>query len=211
VELNLRFKPRARADRLVLYPSGHWRREAQPGQYLNYLVGLRWLSVDEFFNFHARSLIQQVDNVGNLVAQDEYVGNYDIRSHNDLVGIQVGAELTFRKGRGRWGVRAKAGPFMNFCDQDSEVYTQQVGGQRSFFPADSADETELALFGEVSILGEYQLASQIWLKASYDFAWAVGMALAAEQLRFETNPAPTVNNNGRIFYQGLTLGVECRW
>jgi hypothetical protein len=37
--------------------------------------------------------------------------------------------------------------------------------------------------------------------------WAVGVALAPEQLKFQPTPSNQVNTNGTVFYQGVSLGL----
>ena len=41
------------------------------------------------------------------------VGDYDIVSHNNLLGLQIGAEMSFRTCRWAWGVHGKLGPYIN--------------------------------------------------------------------------------------------------
>ena len=43
-ELNLLMRPRPRNDRLVLAKNGRWRREAQTGCFVSYLLGARTLA-----------------------------------------------------------------------------------------------------------------------------------------------------------------------
>ena len=48
-------------------------------------------------------------------------------------------------------------------------------------------------------------------RASYDFMWITGVALAPEQLQFVANPVNRINTNGMIFAQGVSLGLEWLW
>ena len=42
-EINGRFSPRGELDQLVLHPDGKWRRECQPGTFMSYLYGVRFM------------------------------------------------------------------------------------------------------------------------------------------------------------------------
>ena len=94
-ELNGRFTPRAEPDRLVLQPNGKWRRECKPGTYMSYLYGIRFFQENETFHFHGQSTTNGVTDTGD----------YNISSHNCLLGFQIGADLAFRKCRWEWGFR----------------------------------------------------------------------------------------------------------
>ena len=37
----------------MLHPDGQWQRECQPGTYMSYLYGLRFMQIDETFKFHS--------------------------------------------------------------------------------------------------------------------------------------------------------------
>ena len=125
-ELNGRFGPRGVPDRLVLHPDGRWRRECQPGVYMSYLYGLRYMLINENFTFHSTSY-GPYGNVWDETPQDA-VGDYNIKTHNNLLGIQLGVEMTFRKCRWEWGFHAKAGPCVNFCSQSSTIDAEATDG-----------------------------------------------------------------------------------
>lgn len=90
-EVNLRFRPRGRPDRLVLRPDGSWRRECQPGWQWAYLVGLRVTTVDESFSLHSEG-----DIFYNSLSHN-VSGDYTSRTQNDLIGLQVGFEAMQRQ------------------------------------------------------------------------------------------------------------------
>ena len=118
-EIDGRFSPRGEPDRLVLHPDGRWRRECQPGTYMSYLYGLRFMEIDETFTFHSRSQ-GQFGNDSTLHRQNA-AGDYDVVTHNSLLGLQIGADMTFRQCRWTWGVESKVGPYINFANQVSTI------------------------------------------------------------------------------------------
>jgi hypothetical protein len=88
-EVNLRFRPRGRLDRLVLLPNGRWQRERQPGCHTSFLAGFRGISLDENFEFFSTGTIN-LDPGGNVDVRGDYV----IRTRNDMIGLQAGWDWT---------------------------------------------------------------------------------------------------------------------
>lgn len=207
-ELNGRFSPRGEPDRLVLHPDGKWRNECQPGTYMSYLYGLRFMQIDETFNFHA---ISHGLDTENQVIYDA-AGDYDVVTHNSLVGLQIGADMTFRRCRWAWGITSKIGPYVNFANQASTV-DGVVAGQPSSAVTQqfSSNNYSAALIGEVGFQGTYKFRPNLVGRASYDFMWITGVALAPEQVQFVASPVNFTNSNGSIFSQGVSLGLEYLW
>jgi hypothetical protein len=211
LEINGRISPRSRADRLVLHPDGKWRRECQPGMYMSYLYGLRFLQIDETFRFHSEARADTIDPAtGQLIDSQETTGDYDIVTHNNLLGFEIGADMIFRQCRWSWGIRSKIGPYVNFADQTSDIssgtplapeYVRRLAWSRH----------GAALIGQVGFEATYKFRPNLVGRASYDFMWVSGLALAPEQLQFDTNPVNRINTNGLALFQGATLGLEWLW
>ena len=211
LELNGRFTPRGREDRLVLQPNGKWRQECQPGRYISYLYGVRFFQLNEAFNFHSKGRSDVFDpTTGQLIDSQTYTGDYDIVTHNNLLGLQVGLDITFRECRWAWGFHGKVGPYVNFSDQASDI-TAGVEYSPSFIRRLAWSKHTSSLIGEAGIQGTYKFRPNLVGRASYDFMWVSGVALAPEQLQFTTNPVNTINDNGFLFMHGATLGLEWLW
>ena len=208
-EINGRIRPRGRPDRLVLHPNGRWRRECQPGQYWSYLYGVRYMSIKERIDL----LSQGARYDENVALTHEYAGSYRARTHNHLVGLQFGIDMMYRRCKWQWGVQAKIGPFVNFSDQVTELSATSVDANNtySFSNHIAARASEVSLLGEFGFAGRYKLRPHLHLTASYDFMWVTGLALAPEQLVFQSDPPPRVNVNGHIYSHGITLGMEFLW
>jgi hypothetical protein len=208
-EINGRFSPRNREDRLVLHSNGKWRRECQPGEYISYLYGLRFLQLHETFRFHSESRVDHFIS-NTLVDSQTYTGDYDTVSHNNLLGLQFGADLTFRQCRWTWGVRAKAGPYINFSDTTSDI-----SGGTPFAPEFvrhvSASRHEASFLGEVGFNATYKFRPNLMGRAGYDFMWVTGLALAPEQFQFADDPVNRINTNGLLFCHGVSLSLEWLW
>jgi hypothetical protein len=215
-ELDGRFTPRGEADQLVLHDDGTWRRECRPGTYMSYLYGLRIMTVDETFKFQSWSegidpffFNTPTNPFGSMTTGH---GDYTAVTHNTLLGLQIGAEMTFRKCRWAWGVDAKIGPYINWATQQSNIdafidnqpqhnVAQQLAGSRC----------EASLIGETGFETTYKFRPNLVGRASYDFMWVSGLALAPDQLQFVANPVNRVNANGLIFTQGVSLSLEWLW
>ncbi|MCE5266422.1 MAG: BBP7 family outer membrane beta-barrel protein [Planctomycetaceae bacterium] len=209
-ELNGRIVPRGEQDQLVLHPDGKWRRECKPGRYMSYLYGVRFMKIDESFRFHGRGLTETfVDN--QLVDSVTNVGEYDVSTHNNLLGLQIGADMIFRQCRWSWGVRAKVGPYINFADQTSDI-AAGVENETPDFSHHVAEARHVAsLIGEVGFTATYKFRPNLVGRASYDFMWVTGLALAPEQLQFTSTPVNQVNTNGTAVFHGPSLGLEWLW
>jgi hypothetical protein len=212
VEINIVLEPRSRADRIVLHPNGRWRRECVPGIYGSYLLGFRYFELNESFSFLGTGETDIFDSNGNLVLAVPTRGEYNVKTFNDLLGVQAGMELMYRHCMWEWGGQAKVAPCVNFTSQRSTIVTSAASAGDPFASADlnefrTDSNRQIALLGEVSVVGLYHVYPSLTLRASFDFMWAVGVSLAPEQIQFQTNPPPRVNNNGLAFYQGLSLGL----
>ena len=205
-ELNGRFSPRNHPDRLVLHPNGKWQRECQPGTYMSYLYGVRFMKIDETFRFHSRT---QGFFQGNIETGS---GDYDVVTYNNLLGLQIGADMTFRKCRWSWGVESKIGPYINFSNQTSTI-TASIDGmpQNDVNQRYVANGYEASLIGEVGFQATYKFRPNLMGRVAYDFMWVTGLALAPEQLQFVADPVNRINVNGMVFSQGVSFGLEWLW
>ncbi len=207
VEVNLRIVPRGRPDRIVLLPNGHWRRQCQPGIYGTYLVGIRYFTLQEQCNFLAEGATEYFDSQGNPTQQVSTWGRYDVDTYNEMLGLQFGLDVKYRQCTVEWGAECKVVPAINFAGQTSRIRASDPVTGTSFDVLLRDREDDVALLGEVSVVGYYHLRPNLSLRASWDMMWAVGVALAPEQLKFHPNPDNRVNTNGIVYYQGLSLGL----
>jgi hypothetical protein len=190
---------------LVLHPDGKWQRECQPGTYMSYLYGIRFMQVDETFTFHSRS--QGIYNSAIVGA----TGDYDVVTHNDMLGFQVGAEMTFRRCRWSWGLTAKVGPYVNFASQSSTIDASVEGVSDSVNQQIDAAHCVAAVVCETGVETTYKFRPNLIGHASYDLMWVSGLALAPNQLQFVASPLDRVAASGTIFSQGVSLGLEWLW
>ncbi len=209
-EINGRINPCGQPDRLVMEPDGRWRRECQPGTYMSYLYGLRFMQLDETFTFHSNGTGPY--NNDYTAATEDAVGDYGVVTHNSLLGLQIGAEMMFRKCRWAWGFTAKVGPYLNFADQESTINASVVDGQHdSYYRRLSAAKCQTALIAETGLQATYKFRPNLMGRAAYDFMWISGVAIAPEQLQFNAAPINRIGAGGVIYAQSVTLSLEWLW
>jgi len=200
-ELNWWFKPRPRPDRLALLPNGKWQRQCQPGTYFNYAIGFRGLSFDEGFIFDSRGSIVSEGGTETLY------GRQTIRAKNDTFGLQLAGELLFRRHRFEWGARVKAAPMFNWAEQTTDIALARSPSHIVRY----AKDDDVCFMGEVSLVASYRILPRMRAFASYDMMWLDGVALAPEQLDFSLKSPGVINDNGTVFFQGVSLGFDVVW
>jgi hypothetical protein len=210
-EINGRFTARGRDDRVVLHPNGRWRRECQPGMFVTYVYGMRFFQLNETFNFHSRGRTDVYDpDTGQLIDSTEYAGQYDVMTHNNLLGLQAGLDITFRHCRWDWGFTGRVGPYVNFADQVSNI-TSGEELSPSYVRRLSASKHGSSVVAEAGIQASYKFRPNLIGRFSYDFMWVSGVAIAPEQLQFTPEPVNEIASNGYLFLHGAKLGLEWMW
>jgi hypothetical protein len=195
-ELNYRVKTRLERDQLIMDANGYWHRAANSGFGREYLAGLRYLELDDSFNWQAVDIAQ----VGNG-------GSYIINTQNNLFGLQLGGGMSYEGARWSVGAYPKGGVFLNSAAGHSQLnFTAD--------PTAGADlqlrESPLSFVGEFKILGRYHLTPSISLRAAYEMMYITEVALAPSQATFLTNTS-FLSTTGDPFYHGASFGFEGYW
>jgi hypothetical protein len=138
-------------------------------------------------------------------------GSYNIRTVNQLFGVQAGARWRRTWGRVGWEATVEAGVYANDMEE-----TQTVTDFPNFAlrPTVSGSEVGVAFVGELDLSALYRLTDAWNLKAGYTLIGIQGVALGPDQLDFAFAASPSgneVHNGGGMILQGLNLGVEARW
>ena len=196
-ELNVRIQDRLGRDQMVYTPDGRWTRHATPRRNWSFLAGLRYINYDEAFAFDS----VDTANPGNM-------GSLDIDAQNDLFGVHVGAEWTEQFETWSWGLRGKFGGFVNFADQQTVIVTSPANAIER---ARGATDEQLSMLVEFGLVTRYQVRPNLTIRASYDFMWLQGVALAPEQATFNSAAPEVVNVGGNILLQGGSVGFEWVW
>lgn len=206
IDMNLRTRRRPELDQMVMSPDGTWTQQYTNSYVPSLLVGLRYVSLNEDFNWQSRA---------SDLGPDEFAGDYGIEAENDLLGVQIGGDWTVQLERWYWGVRGKFGGYVNFAEQTSVVAI--VDPREGAANVQAADRFERAtragpaFFGEVNIMAAYNFTPDFSVRTSYDIMGLAGVALAPDQVTFNRSPPPRILTDGAILYQSLSLGLEYVW
>jgi len=204
-EMNYKIRSRLPKDRMVMGPDGSWTRQYTHGRMPAFMVGVRYVSVTEDFLWQSRRSGQPVS---------EFRGDYNVSAENDLIGLQFGLEWFDQRETWYWGVRGKGGPYVNFASQESliefTVLNQNGQAEGGAIPREASDNMA-AFFTEVNILGAYNLSPNWTIRTSLDLTVIGGLALAPDQLGFDFSPPTRILNDGVIFMQAVSVGMECSW
>jgi hypothetical protein len=192
-EFNYRIDWRLGRDKLTYSRDNKWIREAEANWLCSVLGGIRAVFVNESLDWFAANQLG--------------TGDYFVRTHNNLVGPQVGAEIFYDRAYWRLGVKTKAGGLVNWASQSSTV---RILDDNSAPLAPNRDEYAeshtMSFVGGVSFLGEYRFRPNFGLRATYDLFWVTSVALAQNQLTFFPSTPPEISDSHSLFYQGFTFG-----
>jgi hypothetical protein len=175
------------------------------------LVGARYVVLDEdFIYFIDRTL--PIPGIGPAMT------TYGISTFNDLIGLQTGGDLLLCVIPGvKLGGNIKAGIYGMEASQRTTINTVR--------PADTALNQEFIEFthnDDAAFVGEggFELilepTERVTLRAGFQLFYINGVALAPENFNPNLIPPPPnrpvgVNDNGDVFYHGLTAGFEYTW
>lgn len=185
------------------YSSRYWQIEANYFGHLtprnvNYfafaaLMGLRYINLREEFDLAFSTCLD--------------TSNYNINTHNDLYGVQVGGNLQINPmPRLSFEIQSKFGYMVNRCGQDN-------------FLGDCNNNIVLRDFSSKKFNGSWLIDFSSWMRyqlfPSFDFhggyqlIYLTDLALAPEQIDKKTCP---VNENrlydkGQIFLEGGFVGI----
>jgi Putative beta barrel porin-7 (BBP7) len=195
-ELNYRVRGRLGHDQLIMDANGDWHRAADAGFEREYLVGLRFLSLGERFNWTAQDIV----NVGDD-------GNYRIRTQNNLFGYQMGTGVTYQAPRWSLGTNVKGGVFLNRATGTSRL--DFTANDTNDFDLDMV-ENQLSFVGEFRLQAKYHLLPNVSLRAAWEMMLITSAALAPTQTTF-TSDTTYLNTTGNPFYQGASFGCDFYW
>lgn len=167
------------------------------GDQLSWMVGFRYVSLDEDFNMTA--------------LDSGFRSNYLIAADNDLYGGQIGArhQTAMLSDSVLFSLTGKAGVYGN--DAKQRVVLGDVNNTvatRNFANEDSAT----AFVGEIDANLSYCLCDLVDLRVGYQLLWLDQVALAPEQFQQDVVATDAaLNNNGSLFANGAYVGMELQW
>ncbi len=196
-EMNFRILERPLRDRLDLQPNGTWVRNLAASQIKSLLIGLRAMSINEMFSLQAS------------FTNPTTSGYYQVKTTNDMFGVQLGGEWIENYSRWSWGARFKAGGLFNFADRRSLVNVM-LSGVPNPPRTEKVNSENLAAVLEGGLLATYQVRPNLLARVAYDAMYVQGIATATENLGLG-DAFPKFEVTGDTIFHGLSVGFEMLW
>ena len=174
------------------------------GKFLRFLAGFRWIEWQEQFTLQGAS-------AGGIT------DFYQTDCFNDLYGGQIGVDANLLATPWiRFDGLVKAGAYYNNAVQSSEYTTNDPVNPGSATVAVNESPVSGAFAGEVGFTGVVPITNCLDFRFGYFGLWLSGIAQPTQQLTGQTlTPATpvagTINANGGVVVQGVSLGLEGRW
>ncbi|MEQ1828453.1 MAG: hypothetical protein ABL921_21000 [Pirellula sp.] len=189
------------------------RRWSEPHGFFqgSFLMGVRYLDLDEGASFRARGEFDDTQNFDSLRFFD-----YTVNTQNSLVGFQVGGDLWYNLLPGvKIGTEGKTGVYNNRAHQYSSLFGNSFGG---VVPQILEEElsNRCAYISQLSAQLVYRLNYSWAFRSTYQCIYIDGVALAPENFN-SANPflgtarTLSINNDAEILYQGFSVGAEYMW
>lgn len=170
-------------------------------QTFEWYPGFRYLNLNEGLNIAAE----------RTVSGEVETGSYNLRTTNQLFGVQLGARWRRWGSRFGWEAGGSAGIFGNAAQEKQSVTDFPDFPLR---PTVSNNGGQVAFVGGMNLSGLYRL-NEVWnLRAGYNILLIEGLAMAPDQLDFDFASATggtQLHDGGGIFLHGINVGVEARW
>ncbi len=166
------------------------------------LVGLRYMQVREDFGYFTQSPLPDFETQNAV----------DVRTENDLFGVQLGALAQFLVHNRAWiDLQVKGAFFLNQAESRVAADVYDVLNAQNETSALN-DEVDCASFlGDISLQFNYQFAPSWTIRAGYNAMWLTGVALASENFVGDAstliNGPASVDHSGSVVYHGPNIGL----
>ena len=172
---------------------------------LRFLAGFRWIEWQEQFTLQGTT------------AGGGITDFYQTNCFNDLYGGQIGIDANLLTTRLiRFDGLIKAGAYYNNAVQSSEYTTNDLTNPGTASVTVGQSPASGAFAGELGFTGVVPITSCLDFRFGYFGLWLSGIAQPTQQLSSQTlTPGQpvvgTLNTNGGVLAQGVSLGLEGRW
>lgn len=166
------------------------------------LYGLRYVDYDEDYLFATRIN----NNVPTPIAD---IGGLSSNTQNQMIGAQVGAEMTFPLSCKVWSdFRGRAGAYANFAENDFTLVNAGTTLVRNF-----DDAVELAGIFEIGGGLRYYFNDDFHIRAGTELWYMTGVATAIDQFSARLRPSTgrNVNIDDDVLVVGVSLGAELKF
>lgn len=171
--------------------------------YRQTIFGMTWLAGFRYFNLNEVFEIRSSDF-------DSGTSKWRTKTHNNLIGGQIGAGYNWQCGRFGLDFLGKAGLYGNGARLQTEMGDfNNTTVLRNF----TDNETITAFIGELNLQGTYCVTDWFLLRAGYRILWLEGVALAPNQLDFSDSPTAgsSIIDKSGLYLYGFNVGGEVRW
>ncbi len=163
---------------------------------LSGIGGLRFASLGEKFTLN--------------VSGNNGQGSYEIKTNNDLIGVQLGFGFRINASKGfHWDLDGKAGVGLNRIEAESFLSDKTRSVQLRNF---SKQDWQTNIFAEASAGLGCQPIPALDIHAGYEMLYFCGLALAPDQIdRSSRRTGLKVRDNGYIIAHGFYGGMTFRF
>jgi hypothetical protein len=174
------------------------------GKFLRFLAGFRWIEWQEDFSLQASTL----GGINDALQTNCF---------NDLYGGQIGLDANLLVTSWvRFDSVIKAGAYFNNAVQSSQYTTNDPANPGTASVAVGESPVSGAFAGELGCTAVMPITRNLDFRLGYFGLWLSGIAqptqqLSGQQLTPGQPIAGTINANGSVVVQGVSLGLEGRW
>ncbi|MFO0815997.1 MAG: Lpg1974 family pore-forming outer membrane protein [Gemmatales bacterium] len=177
---------------------------------IDVLAGVRYMKLQENLDFFAAN---NSPHLPGLMNASPY-GNYSTRTDNDLIGLQIGGDLSYRL-TSDWSLmgRGRGGLLVNSASQRSNLSGTLVSTSLPYSDSGTASGVGVASLFEFGIHTNYQLSSNLSLQLGYQGLFLSDLSTAPRQFQWglEQGSRNTLDRTGSLFFFGPAAGIEWKW
>lgn len=174
------------------------------------LAGIRYMKFQENLDFLTAN---QNPHLPALINASPY-GAYSTRTDNDLIGLQLGSDLSYRL-TNYWSLmgRGRGGLLVNSASQRSNLNGTLMSSSLPFNETGTASGVGVAGLFEFGIHTNFQLTSNLSFMVGYQGLYLSDLSTAPRQFMWNAESANrnTLDRNGSLFFFGPAAGIEWKW
>lgn len=174
------------------------------------LAGIRYLKLQENLDYLASN---NNPHLPALIGSPS-TGLYSARTDNDLIGLQLGGDLSYRL-TSDWSLmgRGRGGLLVNSASQRSNLQGTLVSTALPYNDSGTGSGVGFAGLFEFGIHTNYQLSSNVTLTVGYQGLILSELSTAPRQMLWSLEPGSRngLDRNSSLFYFGPAAGIEWKW
>jgi hypothetical protein len=177
---------------------------------LDVLAGVRYMKVQENFDFFAANTGPTLPGLTNASP----TGLYSTRTDNDMIGLQIGGDLSYRLTNG-WSLmgRGRGGLLINSASQRSNLNGTLVATSNPYSETGSGSGVGMASLFEFGLHTNFQLSDNLSLMVGYQGLYLNDLSTAPRQFQWNIDQGSRngLDRHGSLFFFGPAAGIEWRW